>query len=149
METSPFVLGLQTAAKESSLAINVGIHVPAGNGKLANRSCWINEHGNIVAFYDKLHLFDYGALKESNSVEAGKKIVLPVETVVGRVGLTICFDVSSPRTSYCSLDLVDIDPAPIPGNQPSSQTSKCSNNHLSFRLHCTHRQSPLGSAFKS
>lgn len=99
METSPFVHGLQVAAKESALAINVGIHIPAGNGKLANRSCWINEHGNIVAFYDKLHLFDYGALKESNSVEAGKDIVPPVETVVGRVGLTICFDLRFPEIS--------------------------------------------------
>lgn len=106
METSPFVHGLQKAAKESALAINVGIHVPASNGKLSNRCCWINEHGDIVSFYDKLHLFDYGALKESNIVEAGKKIVPPVETVVGRVGLMICFDVSSSRPSFCSVDLV-------------------------------------------
>lgn len=93
METSPFVLGLRKAAKESALAINVGIHVPAVNGKLSNRSCWIDEKGDIVSSYDKLHLFDYGALKESNSVEGGKKIIPPVDTVVGRVGLTICFDV--------------------------------------------------------
>ncbi|MBN6743367.1 hypothetical protein JKG47_23500, partial [Acidithiobacillus sp. MC6.1] len=32
-----------------------------------------------------------------NSVEPGKKIVPPVETVLGRVGLTICFDVSLAR----------------------------------------------------
>ena len=95
MDTSPFVLGLRKAAKESALAINVGIHVPSGNGKLGNRSCWINERGDIESFYDKLHLFDYGALKESNSVEGGKTIVPPVDTVVGRVGLTICFDVRS------------------------------------------------------
>ena len=94
METSPFVLGLRKAAKEASLAINVGIHVPSGNGKLGNRSCWINEKGDIESFYDKLHLFDYGTLKESASVEGGKTIVSPVSTVVGRVGLTICFDVS-------------------------------------------------------
>ena len=94
MEISPFVLGLREAAKASSLAINVGIHVPAANGRIGNRSCWINEKGEIEAYYDKLHLFDYGKLKESDSVEAGKKIVPPVETVVGRVGLTICFDVS-------------------------------------------------------
>jgi predicted amidohydrolase len=93
METSQFVLGLRKAAKDSSLAINVGIHVPAANGKLSNRSCWINERGDIEAFYDKLHLFDYGSLRESNSVEAGKKITPPVDTVVGKVGLTICFDV--------------------------------------------------------
>jgi predicted amidohydrolase len=96
MDTSPFVLGLRKAAKESALAINVGIHVPAVGGKLSNRSCWINENGEIEAVYDKLHLFDYGALKESNSVEAGKTIVSPINTVVGRVGLTICFDVVSP-----------------------------------------------------
>jgi predicted amidohydrolase len=103
MDTSPFVLGLRKAAKESALAINVGIHVPASEGKLSNRSCWINERGDIEAVYDKLHLFDYGALKESNSVEAGKSIVPPVDTVVGRVGLTICFDVPrspTPLTSY-------------------------------------------------
>lgn len=95
METSPFVLGLRKAAKDNMLAINVGIHVPApnGNGKLSNRSCWISEKGDIESYYDKLHLFDYGALRESNSVEAGKEVVKPVETVLGRVGLTICFDV--------------------------------------------------------
>lgn len=94
METSPFVLGLQKAARDSSIAINVGIHVPAPSGKISNRSCWINEKGDIAAYYDKLHLFDYGALKESNSVEAGTSIVSPVDTSIGRVGLTICFDVS-------------------------------------------------------
>jgi predicted amidohydrolase len=95
MDTSPFVLGLRKAAKESALAINVGIHVPADGGKLRNRSCWINENGEIEGVYDKLHLFDYGALKESNSVAAGNTIVPPINTVVGRVGLTICFDVAS------------------------------------------------------
>lgn len=95
METSPFVLGLRKAAKESSLAINVGIHVSTNTGKLANRSCWINEKGDIESYYDKLHMFDYGLLRESNSVEGGKHIVPPVDTVVGRVGLMICFDVST------------------------------------------------------
>ena len=107
METNPFVLGLQKAAKESALAINVGIHVPMNNGKLANRCCWINEKGVIEAYYDKLHLFDYGSLKESNSVEAGKTIVAPVETVVGRVGLMICFDVSASTFPARVLNLVD------------------------------------------
>ncbi|PMD22943.1 nitrilase, putative [Hyaloscypha hepaticicola] len=99
MEDNPLILGLQRAAKESKMAINVGIHVPANNNKILNRSCWINERGHIVSFYDKLHLFDYGALKESNSVEAGKKIVPPVDTVVGRVGLTTCFDLRFPEIS--------------------------------------------------
>jgi predicted amidohydrolase len=94
MATSPFLLGLQKSALENKLAINVGIHVPAPNNKLYNRSCWINEKGEIEAYYDKLHLFDYGSLRESNSVQAGTSVGSPVETVVGRVGLMVCFDVS-------------------------------------------------------
>jgi deaminated glutathione amidase len=97
METSPFVVGLRKAAKENSLAINVGIHVLAENGKMSNRSCWINENGDVAAYYDKIHLFDYSALRESESVEAGKVIAPPVNTVLGRVGLSICFDV---RTEF-------------------------------------------------
>jgi len=99
MESSPFVLGLKQYAKESSLPINVGIHALAKNGKLYNRSCWIDEKGEIAAYYDKLHLFDYGSLKESNSVEPGKSILPPVETVLGRVGLMICFDLRFPEIS--------------------------------------------------
>jgi len=95
MESSPFVLGLRQYAKESSLPINVGIHALAKNGKIYNRSCWIDEKGEIAAYYDKLHLFDYGNLKESNSVEPGNSILPPVETALGKVGLMICFDVSS------------------------------------------------------
>ncbi|KAF4634053.1 hypothetical protein G7Y89_g4064 [Cudoniella acicularis] len=99
MDKSPFVLGLQQAAKESSLAVNVGIHVPSQGGKICNRSVWINEKGDIESYYDKLHLFDYGALRESNSVQAGKEIVPPIETALGRVGLMICFDLRFPEIS--------------------------------------------------
>ncbi|KAI9051242.1 hypothetical protein LZ554_005343 [Drepanopeziza brunnea f. sp. 'monogermtubi'] len=99
MASSPFLLGLQSSAKASSLAINVGIHVPLPSGKMANRSVWINENGDIQSYYDKLHLFDYGALRESASVEGGKEIVEPVDTVVGRVGLMICFDLRFPELS--------------------------------------------------
>ncbi|KAG9239454.1 carbon-nitrogen hydrolase, partial [Amylocarpus encephaloides] len=99
MHRSPFVLGLRKVAKDASIAINVGIHVPAANGKILNRSCWINEKGDVESYYDKLHLFDYGTLKESNSVEAGNEIVKPVDSVIGRVGLTICFDLRFPEIS--------------------------------------------------
>ena len=55
--------------------------------------------------YQKLHLFDVDikdgpVLKESNSVEAGMEIVAPFETVLGRVGLMICFDVSMKDRLY-------------------------------------------------
>ncbi|QSZ30428.1 hypothetical protein DSL72_004951 [Monilinia vaccinii-corymbosi] len=97
---SPFVLGLQASAREHSIAINVGIHVPNAEGsKVLNRSIWIDERGDIVGSYDKLHLFDYAAagLRESDGVEAGREIGTPVESVVGRIGLLICFDLRFPE----------------------------------------------------
>ncbi len=138
MEENPLVLGLQWEAKESKIAINVGIHIQANNGKILNRSCWIDEHGYIVSFYDKLHLFDYGALKESNSVEAGKKVVPPVDTVVGRVGLTICFDVSESRPLGTLVVLFNTKAAPLPRKQPCTEASKCSIHHLSISIYSSH-----------
>ncbi|EON96303.1 putative nitrilase and fragile histidine triad fusion protein hit protein [Phaeoacremonium minimum UCRPA7] len=134
---SPFVLGLQSAAKQHNLHINVGIHVPvavkaaaditsnpvvptvpkseAGSGagagagvstqqeeprtKLFNRTIWIDADGTVrdAATYDKLHLFDYGALRESTQTQAGTSIVQPFDTPVGRVGALICFDLRFPE----------------------------------------------------
>jgi predicted amidohydrolase len=138
MDSSPFVLGLRKAAKDTSVAINVGIHVPASNGKLLNRSCWINESGDIESYYDKLHLFDYGNLKESNSVEAGKEIVKPVETVVGRVGLTVCFDVSGSlfiETLESNGSAISVE---ISRNKPSTEETRCPNYYLPFCVHSTY-----------
>lgn len=95
---SVFVQGLQAASKAANIAINVGIHEPSEAGKkLKNTSIWI-EQGQITQRYQKIHLFDVDiaggpVLKESNSVEKGMSILPPFETAVGRVGLTICFDV--------------------------------------------------------
>ncbi|KAK1672445.1 carbon-nitrogen hydrolase [Colletotrichum godetiae] len=114
---SPFVLGLQEAAKTHSVAVNVGIHVPTTDAqkppttatatasaiittpKLLNRSLWINADGTInqAATYDKLHLFDYGALRESATVQAGPSLTAPFPTPVGRAGSLICFDLRFPE----------------------------------------------------
>ncbi len=110
---SPFVLGLQSAAKTHRLAINVGIHVPVSvapaeseadpavptQTKLYNRTIWIDSDGNVHApgTYDKLHLFDYGNLRESAHTQGGSEIVPPFDTPVGRVGSLICFDLRFPE----------------------------------------------------
>lgn len=98
VDDSIFVQGVKAASKEADIAINVGIHEVGESGnKLKNTSIWI-EQGKITQRYQKIHLFDVDIaggplLKESNSVEKGMSILPPFETAVGRVGLTICFDV--------------------------------------------------------
>ncbi|KAF2728498.1 carbon-nitrogen hydrolase [Polyplosphaeria fusca] len=103
--TSPFVVGLQDAARQHKLPVNVGIHEPTTDGKkVKNTLLWIDANGEIAHRYQKLHLFDVEIkdgpiLKESNSVEKGKEILTPFETPVGTVGLMICFDLRFPEIS--------------------------------------------------
>lgn len=85
-----------------NIAINIGIHEPgATERRLRNTSLWL-EDGQIKHSYRKLHLFDVDIkdgplLKESDSVEKGQEIISPFETAVGKVGLTICFDLRFPE----------------------------------------------------
>ncbi|WP_156839226.1 carbon-nitrogen hydrolase family protein [Novosphingobium aquimarinum] len=74
--------------------------VARDDGKWANRGFVIDGTGNIAARYDKLHMFDVDldtgeSWRESNAYEAGDTVVT-VETPVGRLGLSICYDIRFP-----------------------------------------------------
>ncbi|KAG9257435.1 carbon-nitrogen hydrolase [Emericellopsis atlantica] len=101
--TSPFVAGLRDAAKQHGLAIHVGIHAPSPSiqDKLVNRALYIREDGSIndAATYDKLHVFDYGSLRESATVQPGTALTRPFASPVGRIGSLICFDLRFPEAS--------------------------------------------------
>lgn len=69
-------------------------------GKLANRGFVIDDTGAIRARYDKLHLFDVDlpggeSWRESAAYAAGKGAVV-VDTPVGILGLSICYDLRFP-----------------------------------------------------
>ena len=62
----------------------------------------INDMGDEVARYDKIHLFDvnvndeYGCYLESETVQHGDQLVV-VDTPCGKVGLSICYDLRFPE----------------------------------------------------
>ncbi|KTW31528.1 hypothetical protein T552_00170 [Pneumocystis carinii B80] len=83
----------------------VGVHEPIMSKDLiANMCLWIDDQGNVVHKYQKLHLFsinsvDHQRMKESKYIEGGKGIVPPFKTPIGNVGLAICHDLRYPEMS--------------------------------------------------
>lgn len=58
-----------------------------------NTHLLINQEGEIAATYRKLHLFDVDTpefkYRESKLVKAGKSLTLPVDTLIGKIGMLI------------------------------------------------------------
>jgi predicted amidohydrolase len=70
-------------------------------GKVANRGFVVDRDGEVRATYDKLHLFDVDlptgeSWRESNVYMPGESVVLVNGTPVGKLGLTICYDLRFP-----------------------------------------------------
>ncbi len=85
--------------------------------KAANRSFLIDPGGNVVAFYDKLHMFDVDlpdgeSYRESKTYAPGSNAVA-ADLPWGRVGLTICYDLRFPAL-YRSLAQRNVDFLSIP-----------------------------------
>ena len=78
----------------------------AGNetGKVFNSHIIIDSNGKIVGHYRKMHLFDVETpekkFEESKYVVPGVGAVYPVETPVGKVGMTICYDIRFPEVFF-------------------------------------------------
>jgi len=79
---------------------SIPITVPESN-RIANSTLVFDPEGQMIARYDKIHLFDIHidgqkSYKESAKVQAGEEMVT-VETAHGNVGLTICYDIRFPE----------------------------------------------------
>ena len=90
------------AARRHRIWLHIGsLAVLVDNGKVANRGFVIDREGEIRARYDKLHLFDVDlptgeSWRESNVYSAGSGVVLVNGTPIGKLGLTICYDLRFP-----------------------------------------------------
>jgi predicted amidohydrolase len=101
-EQDEVLAACRAAAREHGIWLHVGsLAVRGEGGKLANRSFAVDPSGEVRARYDKLHLFDVDlatgeSWRESAVYKAGERAVIVGGTPVGRLGLTICYDLRFP-----------------------------------------------------
>lgn len=93
---------LSDYAKRYNMWIIAGTIPLQGTGNRVKASCLVyDDQGDCVAHYNKIHLFDVRIGKdevyeESLTIEPGEEVIV-VDTPVGRVGLSICYDLRFPE----------------------------------------------------
>jgi predicted amidohydrolase len=107
------------AAKRNHIWLDVGsIAVLEDGGKVANRAFVIDREGNVRGRYDKIHLYDVDlptgeSWRESAVYAPGAGVVLVNGTPVGKLGLTICYDLRFPGL-FARLAEADADVITVP-----------------------------------
>ena len=93
--------GGHTIERVCELARKYNTNIVAGSvvrrvgDRFYNTSFAINRNGEILAKYDKIHLYNYMGGSEGSFISAGSEIVT-VDFDFARVGLAICFDIRYP-----------------------------------------------------
>lgn len=103
-EDDPTLAALRSEAKTLGIWVLIGsLGIKAGDadGRFANRSFMISPTGEIVARYDKIHMFDVQVsetetFQESAAYRPGETAVV-AQTDFAPVGMTICYDVRFPH----------------------------------------------------
>ncbi len=101
MSVDPLIKKIREIATQNRKWILIGSLPIKEKTKYRNRSIMINPTGKIVAYYDKIKMFDVKLPnkeqhKESKTFIPGNKLVT-VKLPWGRLGLTICFDLRFPE----------------------------------------------------
>ncbi|MCI2400087.1 carbon-nitrogen hydrolase family protein [Aliiroseovarius subalbicans] len=99
----PTLAALRAEAKALGIWLLIGslaLKTNDSDGRFANRSFLITPSGDIVARYNKIHMFDVEidateSYRESAGYRPGTRAVL-AETSMGLIGLTICYDMRFP-----------------------------------------------------
>lgn len=100
-EEDPVLAAVREAAARAGIWVHLGsLAVQRNDGRFANRGFVIDGEGAIRARYDKLHLFDVDlptgeSWRESAAYAAGERASV-IETPVGALGLSICYDLRFP-----------------------------------------------------
>ncbi|MDO8533226.1 MAG: carbon-nitrogen hydrolase family protein [Xanthobacteraceae bacterium] len=100
-EHDPALVAFQELARELKLHLHIGsLAVKVSPEKAANRAFLIDPAGEIIARYDKIHLFDVNlpsgeSYRESNTYRPGETAIV-AQMPWGRIGLTVCYDLRFP-----------------------------------------------------
>ena len=92
---------LRELARKLGIFVHVGsLAIKVSQDRAANRSFLVDPKGNIVARYDKIHMFDVDladgeSYRESRNYRPGELAVL-ADLPWGRLGLTVCYDLRFP-----------------------------------------------------
>ena len=108
----------RAAAAKAGIWLHLGsLAILTEEGQLANRAFVIDPQGEIRARYDKIHLFDVDlptgeSWRESAVYRGGSEAVVVDGTPVGRLGLTICYDLRFPalfaRLAEAGADMISV-----------------------------------------
>ena len=117
-EEDEVLAAVRAAAAESGIWVHLGSLALRGEGnKLVNRGFVIDAEGEVRGRYDKIHLFDVDlptgeSWRESAMYDAGVEAVVVPGTPVGKLGMTICYDLRFPalfeRLSEAGADVISI-----------------------------------------
>ena len=100
-ETDPSLAAFRQLARKLAIHLHVGsLAIKLPGERAANRSFLIDRDGEIVARYDKIHMFDVDlangeSYRESRNFRPGD-LAVAADLPWGRLGLTICYDLRFP-----------------------------------------------------
>ncbi|EEZ01337.1 predicted amidohydrolase [Vibrio sp. RC586] len=102
LDNGPVQYALSNLAKQHGVCLLIGsMPIRHANGVTTSSLLW-NAQGELVAVYDKLHMFDvdvtdgHQRYRESETFTPGQQVVV-AETPFGQLGLSICYDVRFPH----------------------------------------------------
>jgi deaminated glutathione amidase len=100
-ESDASLAALRELARKLGIYIHIGsLAIKISPDRAANRSFLVDPKGDIIARYDKIHMFDVDladgeSYRESRNYRPGELAVL-ADLPWGRLGLTVCYDLRFP-----------------------------------------------------
>ncbi len=101
-DSHPALIAFRALAAELGVWLLAGsLTVTTGGDRVANRLFLLDGSGDIVAAYDKIHMFDVDlaggeSYRESTTYRPGERAIV-AETPFGALGLTLCYDLRFPQ----------------------------------------------------